>query len=140
MTLRSAAIHFLLRFDMMLRDDRQPATAARARVAFRLAGGVQPLLLLPVQVNDRGPFQFVLDTGAGTTLLTPALAHSLGVRSTGTRQGQTAGGAVDISLAVVDSLGVGELRRTNLDVAILDLSRISQTIGTPLDGDLGYNF
>ena len=140
MTLRSAAIHFLLRFDMMLRDDRQPATAARGRVAFRLAGGAQPLLLLPVQVNDRGPFQFVLDTGAGTTLLTPALAHSLGVRSIGTRQGQTAGGAVDISLAVVDSLGVGELQRANLDVAILDLSRISQTIGTPLDGDLGYNF
>jgi predicted aspartyl protease len=124
----------------MLPDDRQPVTAARARVAFRLAGDAQPLLLLPVQVNDRGPFQFVLDTGAGTTLLAPALARSLGVQSTGTRQGQTAGGAVDVSLAVVDSLGVGALRRAKLNVAILDLSRISQAIGTPLDGDLGYNF
>ena len=124
----------------MLPDDRPPATAARARVAFRVAGGAQPLLLLPVEVTDLGPFQCVLDTGAGPTLLAPALAHSLEVQRTGTRQGQTAGGAVDVSLAVVDSLGVGALRRANLDVAILDLSRISQAIGVSVEGDLGYNF
>ena len=105
-----------------------------------MLGGAQPLLVVPVQVNERGPFAFILDSGAGTTLLTPALADSLGVKSTGTKHGQTAGGAVEVSLAVVDSLGVGELSRSNLDVAILDLSRISQAIGAPLDGDLGYNF
>ena len=26
------------------------------KVKFRLAGGAQPLILLPVRVNDRGPF------------------------------------------------------------------------------------
>jgi predicted aspartyl protease len=109
-------------------------------VKFRLAGDAQPLLLLPVEVNGRGPYEFILDTGAGTTLLTPELARSLGVKSTGTKQGQTAGGAVDVSLAVVDSLGVGDFKRTGIDVAILDLSRISQTVGAPIDGDLGYNF
>jgi len=116
------------------------AAPAAARVSFRVLGGAQPLLVVPVQVNERGPFAFILDSGAGTTLLTPALAKSLGVESTGTKQGQTAGGAVEVSLAVVDSLGVGGLSRSNLEVAILDLSRISQTIGAPLDGDLGYNF
>lgn len=113
---------------------------SRARVKFRLAGGAQPLLVLSVEVNRGGPYDFILDTGAGTTLLTPELARTLGVKSTGTKKGQTAGGTVDVSLAIVDSLGVGELRRTGLNVAILDLSRISQTIGVPLAGDLGYNF
>ncbi len=124
----------------MSKSELKALTAAGARIRFQLAGGAQPLLLVPVRVNDRGPFQFVLDTGAGTTLITPALAESLGVKSTGTKQGQTAGGAVDVSLAIVESLGVGDLRRSNLQVAIFDLSRISRTIRAPLDGDLGYNF
>ena len=42
-----------------------------AKVKFRLAGGAQPLILLPVQVNGDGPFKFILDTGAGTSLLRP---------------------------------------------------------------------
>lgn len=124
----------------MSKSGPKALAAAGALIKFRLAGGAQPLLLLPVQVNERGPFQFVLDTGAGTTLLTPALAESLGVQSSGTKQGRTAGGAVEVALAVVESLGIGKLRRSNLQVAIFDLSRISQTIGAPLDGDLGYNF
>ena len=55
------------------------AAPAAARVSFRVLGGAQPLLVVPVQVNERGPFAFILDSGAGTTLLTPALAKSLGV-------------------------------------------------------------
>ena len=116
------------------------AAPAAARVSFRVLGGAQPLLVVPVRVNERGPFAFILDSGAGTTLLTPALAESLGVESTGTKQGQTAGGAVEVSLAAVESLGLGDVSRSNLEVAILDLGRISQAIGAPLDGDLGYNF
>ena len=33
-----------------------------ATVRFRLAGGAQPLILVPVEVNDQGPFDFILDT------------------------------------------------------------------------------
>ena len=66
-------------------------TASRAREKFRLAGGAQPLLLVPVRVNERGPYQFILDTGAGTSILTPELADSLQIKSTGTKQGHTAG-------------------------------------------------
>ena len=48
-----------------------------AKVKFRLAGGAQPLILLPVQVNGDGPFKFILDTGAGTSLLSSDLAKKL---------------------------------------------------------------
>jgi hypothetical protein len=44
-----------------------------AKVKFRLAGDAQPLILLPVQVNGDGPFEFILDTGAGTSLLSSDL-------------------------------------------------------------------
>ena len=125
----------------MFSDNLQSsATASRAREKFRLAGGAQPLLLVPVCVNECGPYEFILDTGAGTSILTPELAGSLGIKSTGAKQGHTAGGPVHVRLAAVDSLGVGEVRRANLDVAITDLSQLGQAVGAKVDGDLGYNF
>ena len=109
-------------------------------VHFRLAGGAQPLILLPVEVNEQGPFDFILDTGAGTSLLSIELAEKLQVKVLGSKQGQTAGGAVSVSLAKVDSIGVGEARLPEVDVGIVDLKQIGATIGSRIDGDLGYNF
>src|SRR5882762_8137912 len=111
-----------------------------AKVKFRLAGGAQPLILLPVQVNDRGPFDFILDTGAGTSLLSSELAKRLDAKILGSKEGQSAGGNVSVSLAKVDSLAVGETKLREVDVGIVDLSNIGKTIGAKIDGDLGYNF
>ncbi len=111
-----------------------------ARVKFRLAGGAQPLILLPVAVNGEGPFEFILDTGAGTSLLSSELGEKLRVKVVGSKQGQSAGGAVSVSLAKVDSLAVGSARLEDMDVGLVDLSHIGKTIGARIDGDLGYNF
>ena len=51
-----------------------------AKVKFRLAGGAQPLILLPTQVNGDGPFDFILDTGAGTSFLSSELAKKLNIK------------------------------------------------------------
>jgi predicted aspartyl protease len=112
----------------------------RAKIKFRLAGGAQPLILLPVTINDQGPFDFILDTGAGTSLLSTELAHRLRVKIIGSKEGQSAGGKVAVSLARVDSVAVGETKLAQLDVGIVDLSHIGKTIGARIDGDLGYNF
>jgi predicted aspartyl protease len=111
-----------------------------ARVSFRLAGGAQPLILLPVRVNDRGPFDFILDTGAGTSLLSSDLAKQLEVSVIGSKDGQSAGGKVSVSLAKLDSLAVGKAKLRDVDVGIVDLAQIGNTIGAKIDGDLGYNF
>src|SRR5438309_3413651 len=111
-----------------------------AKVKFRLAGGAQPLILLPVHVNNRGPFDFILDTGAGTSLLSSELAKQLEVKVIGSKEGQSAGGKVAVSLAKVDSLAVAETQLDDVDVAIVDLGQIGKTIGAKIDGDLGYNF
>jgi predicted aspartyl protease len=111
-----------------------------SKVKFRLAGGAQPLILVPVAVNDEGPFDFILDTGAGTSLLSTELAKKLDVKITGSKEGQSAGGKVSVSLARVDSLAVGETRLPDIDVGVVDLSHVGKTIGAQIDGDLGYNF
>jgi predicted aspartyl protease len=111
-----------------------------AKVKFRLAGGAQPLILLPVHVNDRGPFDFILDTGAGTSLLTPELAKQLKVKIVGSKEGQSAGGKVAVLLAKADSLAVGDARIGDVDLGVVDLAHVGKTIGAKIDGDLGYNF
>src|SRR6202140_4370527 len=111
-----------------------------AKAKFRLAGGAQPLILLPVQVNGGGPFDFILDTGAGTSLLSSDLAKQLGVKIIGSKEGQSAGGKVSVSLAKVDSLAVGKAKLDDVDVGIVDLGQIGKTIGARIDGDLGHNF
>ena len=111
-----------------------------AKVKFRLAGGAQPLILLPVQVNGEGPFEFILDTGAGTSLLSSDLAKKLNIKIISTKEGQSAGGKISVSLAKVDSLALGQAKLDDLDVGIVDLSHIGKTIGTKIDGDVGYNF
>jgi predicted aspartyl protease len=111
-----------------------------AKVKFRLAGGAQPLILLPVHVNGHGPFDFILDTGAGTSLLSSDLSKQLQVKVVGSKEGQSAGGKVSVSLAKVDSLAVAEAKLDDVDVGIVDLSHIGKTIGAKIDGDLGYNF
>ena len=116
------------------------ASPAASKLKFRLAGAAQPLILLPVHVNGQGPFDFILDTGAGTSLLTPEIIQALEIESTGSRQGQTAGGPVNVLLATADSFTVGEMRRDDIDVAIMDLSYIGRAVGARLEGDLGYNF
>ena len=49
-----------------------------ARVPFKAT----PLLLVPVLVKGKGPYDFVLDTGASATLLAPTLAEHLGLSAT----------------------------------------------------------
>jgi predicted aspartyl protease len=114
--------------------------ASSARVGFRLAGGAQPLILLPVHVNGQGPFDFILDTGAGTSLLTPERAKELNVEIIGSKEGQSAGGKVAVSLGRAASLAVGAVKVDDLDLGIVDLAHIGATVGAKIDGDLGYNF
>ncbi|HKQ57032.1 MAG TPA: aspartyl protease family protein [Candidatus Eisenbacteria bacterium] len=112
-----------------------------SEVGFRLVGGDNPLILVPANVNDRGPYEFILDTGAGTSLLSPRLAERLGITANGAREGQGAAGKVSVSLATADSLAVGGARRAPMPIAITaELDRIGAAVGQPIDGDIGYDF
>jgi predicted aspartyl protease len=112
-----------------------------AEISFRLAGGAQPLILLPVSVNGAEPREFILDTGAGTTVLTGALADVAGVRATGTKEGMGAGGRVVVQTGEARSLAVGDATESDVAVVITDgVERIGAVIGSKVHGALGYSF
>lgn len=54
------------------------ATASATEIPVELTGRV---ILVKAYVNDRGPYRFILDTGATETILTPATAKALGLRA-----------------------------------------------------------
>jgi predicted aspartyl protease len=108
---------------------------------FTLAAGGSPLILVPTHVNGRGPYHFILDTGASVSLISPGLASSLGIHSNTEEKAFGAGGAVPISLARVDSIAVGLARQENAQVAITnELEQVGAKLKAQVDGDLGYSF
>ncbi len=78
-------------------------------------------ILVPVTVNGKGPFRFVLDTGANRTVLTPKLAADLGLQVAAndriTMSGVT--GSASVPTVTVDRLKIGdvELEREQLPLA-----------------------
>src|SRR5262249_12918845 len=112
-----------------------------SEVEFRLAGGAQPLILLPASVNGAEEREFILDTGAGTTLLTKELAALAGVRATGSVEGMGAAGPITIETGQADSLRVAGFTVHQTPVAITDgILRIGSAIGAAVQGTLGYSF
>jgi predicted aspartyl protease len=113
----------------------------KTEVGFRLAGGPQPLILLPVSVNGSQEREFILDTGAGTTLLTTELAALSGIRPTATKEGIGAGGKIVIQMGQADSVRVGQVTKRETAVAITDgVLKIGAVIGAQVHGTLGHSF
>ena len=109
-------------------------------VSFRLGNPAKPIILVPTWVNAMGPYDFALDTGASLTILSAELAQSLGVKRGGRIQGMGAGGALEVSIASVDWLAIGQSVVKGLQVAVMDLNALGQAAGVKLLGIIGYNF
>jgi predicted aspartyl protease len=109
-------------------------------VPFHLAGAAQPLILVPTSLNGRGPFNFILDTGAGTSLVSLDLAQQLAIQTEQVKEGTSAGGKVRLALGTVESLAVGQARQAYVQVGMIDLSDLGRVVGARIDGDIGYNF
>jgi predicted aspartyl protease len=99
------------------------------------------LILVPASVNGSPEREFILDTGASTTLLTTELAALSGVRPTGTREGMGAAGKVVIQTGQAGSVRVGQVTTRDTAVAITDgVLKIGAVIGAPVHGTLGHSF
>lgn len=100
----------------------------------------RPLVLVDVLVNAQKIYQFVLDTGASQTVVSPGLAAQMGVMSTLRDTIIGAGGAVTSSSGILKSLRIGDASIENVSVMISDVfSPLNQAVGTIMDGILGYN-
>ena len=99
------------------------------------------LVGVPVYINGKGPHTFVLDTGAGNSVITPELAESLGIKAQqvpGIARG--IGGDVQLQLAPIENLSIGSAQIMNTQLVVLDLSRVSPRGKLIKNGIIGYDF
>ena len=109
-------------------------------VKFRVATPEKPLIIVPVKVNEQGPFDFVLDTGASATIVSTKLAKDLKLSEELIGEGMSAGGRISESMTRLESFAIGTATIKDLIAGITDLDELSQVLELKLDGIIGYNF
>lgn len=112
----------------------------RVEIKFQLGGPSKPVVLVPVLVNGKGPYQFALDTGAGQTVVSSELAKELALDPGEKKEALGAGGKVSVSLSKVRSIAIESAKLEDVPVVITDLSLLRLAVGGKLDGILGYNY
>jgi predicted aspartyl protease len=142
-------------------DDESRTTQAKAGLALMAAFGdkdygvikapQQPapiplrkalnLIFADVKINGKGPYNFVVDTGASQTVLSQKLAKDLGlaVITTTVMHGIGGSGKVSSSIHRIDQLQIGDVSVGDLPVGTFDDPVISQiadgVIGTAMLAD-----
>ena len=103
----------------------------------RLVAGA--LLIVPVRINQAGPFDFMVDTGSQLNVIDPALAAQLHVKSQANVGLVATSTVFQASVVVLDSLEAGLLRVAEPLAAVQDLGPI-QGADPRIRGVLGENF
>lgn len=119
-----------------------PAETAPGEVTFELAGANEAALIVPVKINGKGPYDFVLDTGATFTCIDRPLAEELKLPEWSGPLGSVVitGGDGEMAFVKIDRLEVGDTASaTDLVACKLDLSRM-QPPGFGIKGLVGLNF
>jgi len=110
------------------------------RIPFQLHSN---LIIVQVQVNDSDTLHFILDTGVSNTIITdPAALDKKSLRMTRKIKltGAGEGNNLSASVAIDNNLSIGALRSSHHNVVILDedVLKLSEYVGTPVDGIFGY--
>jgi len=96
-------------------------------------------VMIRVRINGKGPFLFYLDSG-GHDLLSPRVAHELGIKIEGAgRSGGAGESTVETGYAKVASLDAGGAILKNQTVLILETSP-PDVVGEKIGGLLGLEF
>lgn len=84
-----------------------------------------------VMVNGKGPFRFVIDTGASRSTLAPHLARSLGLKASVGRNVMLNGvtGRAEVTTVAVDSLEIGALKFEKQDLPVIFTSIMGNADG-----------
>jgi hypothetical protein len=106
---------------------------------------IRNMIVVPVTINNKGPYNFILDTGVGLMLITdPALVDSLNIKNKRLITVSGLGDGSDFEAYVVPSLRVEMpgITGKSISAAILksDDLGLSNYAGMPIHGLLGYEF
>jgi hypothetical protein len=114
----------------------------RESLAFRM---IKNQMVIQLHINEKGPFNFILDTGVGLVLISdPKLIDSVSFQNlrsiyiSGLGEGEKL--SAFISPAV--DLRIGNTIAKNIPAAILkkDVFELSNYVGIPIHGLIGYEF
>jgi predicted aspartyl protease len=82
----------------------------------------ETMVLVPVRINGRGPYNFVLDTGASSSTVSRSLMRRLSLpRTGGTAHVRGVAGATVVPLVTVSRWTVGGQRLRGRSLPVLDL-------------------
>ena len=99
-------------------------------------------IFLSVNVNGKGPFNMMLDTGTDPSGIDLTTARNLGLKLEPVGK-PASGGGTDVNMPYYTRLPlveVGGITVKNLETLALDLSKMSDRLGKPLHGVLGHSF
>lgn len=103
------------------------------------------LAVMPLYINDQGPFYFILDSGVNTTILTePMLAFILDLQFERNMliYGLGGEGIVEASLATDVKLSTRGITGKNKNLLVIpeDILNFSEVFGFPVYGIIGHDF
>ena len=97
------------------------------------------LLIVPVSINESGPYSFLLDTGSNRTLIRNDLLETLGISSNRSVPLNMTNGVIYVHETVAKSVAVGNLSVNDLEIEGIDASQLTR-MGTSVQGVLGEDF
>jgi predicted aspartyl protease len=101
----------------------------------------EPLMLVATYINDRGPFQFVVDTAAGKTVIAQDLIERIGIAVQDRKDGMGIGGNFKLARATLDSIRLSDIVVCSLPVITGPfLEAIGSSVGAKVDGVIGNDF
>lgn len=96
---------------------------------------------LQVRVNNSKPLNFVLDSGASVWVINKSVAQALRLKADNEGKITGAGaGAVNVAYTKDVSFDLSGFKNEVSNVALIDLSDLSSTLGHQIDGIIGYDF
>jgi hypothetical protein len=119
---------------------RDSSAFADAKTSFTLPFDlVDNRVFIEARLNGRGPFRFLLDTGAGGVTVSADVAQQLGLHVADAGEGQGVGEKiVHAGQAQIAQVQIGDLTLADVDSQVMDLSDAPQVFGTKhFDGIIG---
>ncbi len=109
------------------------------KVPFRYTG---QHIYLPVSLQGASEeLDFILDSGAGMTVIDSTVAAQMGLAGRGSIPGAGAGGMTDFKIVTIDGFSVGGIDFTSQTVITYPLSNLLEGVpGIRIGGILGYDF
>src|ERR1700722_12844552 len=110
---------------------------ATTEVRFRLVH--HTLIVVSLMANEEDPFDFVLDTGADTTIVDPSIAPRLSLVPLNSQQQTTLVGVQTLTRGSMRILTVGPVQVGNLEVLVQELAELRKP-DSPIEGIVGQAF